>query len=234
MASMPSPSAFTPAHAVLSSFDAATAASIIADAVPGTVRDARVVHERSPEDGTIIVHLFGKLPDGSYASEDRRSEEEEKEEEANGTVGFFAAAPFERRNAPTASGIPFVDAKQAFDATLNRGVARVNGQGEFAVRLVQPNAYYAGLGTRYIPPTVHLVYARRGRKEHVALQVAEGVPFRMLTYPSLPTRPRRDATFYAGVRAVPPRTQERILRDSAYPADTMRMPPNFWGLRPPA
>jgi hypothetical protein len=54
----------------------------------------------------------------------------------------------------------------------------------------------------------------------------------MLSYPMQNTLPRKDAMFYKYGWLMPVRTQEQILRDSAYP-DENKMASNFWGLKPP-
>jgi hypothetical protein len=78
-----------------------------------------------------------------------------------------------------------------------------------------------------------LTYTSDGKPVKEAVNVSEGVPFRMLTYPSAPqTRSRIDASFYE-VPEQPVRSQEDILRASAYPSKIEAMPPNFWGTRPP-
>ena len=38
--------------------------------------------------------------------------------------------------------------------------------------------------------------------------------------------------FYKSLQTLPVRSQEQILRDSAYPKKN-KMPKNFWGLTPP-
>lgn len=200
----------------LSDFSAAVASKTLADAVPGKLEDVEMKHARRSSDSMPIVEINGKVPGGKRGDE----------------LHFFAAAPAERRATAAGSGIPYANAEQAFDSTPNKGTLRLDEGGAFRLRMVQPNAFYAGLGTRYVPPAVHLWYARNGKKMHIVIRTGNGVPFRSLTYPSLPTRPRRDATFYAPTPVVP-RSQQQIFQESAYPSDTLQMPPNFWGLRPP-
>ena len=64
------------------------------------------------------------------------------------------------------------------------------------------------------------------------IQIDDGIPFRTLTYPAPPSKkPRTSPMFYCepekGVRS-----QEAILRASAYPA-VNKTPDNFWANRPP-
>jgi len=198
-------------------FDSCTATELVKDASPGYIDDLKVYHGNIPHDGRPLVRIKGVVREGTK----------------DGVVNYFAPSPPERRACATASGLPFADAQQAFDGSPNKGSVRTNGDNAFQLEIQKPNAYYAGLGTRFVPPSVHLWFVdTRGKKRHVVVKSGQGVPFRSLTYPSLPTRPRKDATFYTASPTVA-RSQEQILRDSAYPTETMRMPSNFWGLRPP-
>ena len=152
-------------------------------------------------------------------------------------VLFWAAAPPTYGTSFYGSGHPYSDATVAFDRTPNRGSVKVNG-GNFEFRIKYPNAYYAGLGTLYIPPHVNMKLCLAGRKnedpvnQKVSVFVDEGIPFRTLTYPAPPSKkPRTSPLFYCEPRHGV-RTQEQILRDSAYPSKNV-MPDNFWGKRPP-
>ena len=93
-----------------------------------------------------------------------------------------------------------------------------------------PNAYYAELGTKYIAPQiVFKVYADGvglGKQVHI-IQLDAGIPYRMLSYPK-----KYGVLFYDGMDKLPIRSQEQIIRDSAYPSKN-RMPANHWGLKPP-
>lgn len=148
---------------------------------------------------------------------------------------YFAAAPPDYRASFSGSALPFASATQAFFDSPNRGWVPVDPQGNVVVRLRYPNAYYAGLGTLYVPPTLFAYYVVDGRRKHVSAPIGNGVPFRTLTYPTTQSsrRARHDCTFYStepknhGVRS-----QEQILRDSAYP-DLNATPLDFWGAKPP-
>ena len=67
-----------------------------------------------------------------------------------------------------------------------------------------------------------------------SIKLGNGAPFRSLTYPpqNKGDAARCSPNFYATGHKLPIRTQEQILVDSGYP-ETNKMPPNFWGLRPP-
>ena len=63
------------------------------------------------------------------------------------------------------------------------------------------------------------------------IKLNNAVPFRLLTYPSPPTsNSRKNSLFYDGRDNLPIRTQEDIIRSSAYGS---KMPNNFWGMKPP-
>jgi hypothetical protein len=150
---------------------------------------------------------------------------------------YFAAAPADKRQSFSGSGLPFSDADQAFFSSPNVGSVKLSGDNGFDIEIVTPNAYYVGLGSQYVPPTLHVWYTKGGKRKDAAIKVNNGIPFRMLTYPMLSTRPRDGPMFYKA-EPVFARTQEQILRDSGYPSKqaiqaSYAMPPNFWGLKPP-
>jgi hypothetical protein len=148
-------------------------------------------------------------------------------------VVFWAPAPPNYRTSYSGSALPFTNSEMAFDKTPNAGTVNVNRDGTFSFSLQFPNAYYAGLGTLFVSPHVRLQTIVNGKvNDTEVVRVGEGIPFRLLTYPPVPaTAPRCSPSFYARDH-LPLRTQEQILRDSAYPAKNV-MPTNFWGLRPP-
>lgn len=153
---------------------------------------------------------------------------------------YYAAAPADRRTAFSGSGLPYADAEQAFYGSPNVGSVKLTSANAFQIDLLLPNAYYAGLGTLYVPPSVHVWYRSNGNDKQVrtdSIKLGDGIPFRSLTYPTLPTRPRDGAMFYKAAPVLV-RSQEQILRDSGYPSikalrSGYQMPSNFWGLKPP-
>ena len=151
----------------------------------------------------------------------------------NTKLVFWAPSPPDYRTSYSGAGLPFADADMAYDQTPNAGTVNVNLDGSFAFSIQYPSGYYAGLGTLYVSPHVNLqpvVNGQAGKTEMV--RVGEGIPFRLLTYPPVPsTAPRCSPLFYGNRQGLPVRTQEQILRDSAYPK-TNAMPANFWGLAP--
>lgn len=150
-------------------------------------------------------------------------------------VYYVAAAPAMCTNSMSGSGLPFIDSKQAFDRTPNKGYVLKDARtGTFTIRMSMPNSYYAGLGTLLIKPKVYIYYkTRRGHvKRSTAIQLSRGIPYRSLTYPMNETDVgRKDPMFYSPVLFQRVRSQEQILRDSAYPAQD-EMAPDFWGDTP--
>lgn len=151
---------------------------------------------------------------------------------ANAQLFFWAAAPPTKGISFSGSGMPYPNALVAYDRTPNKGIVPiVNGNFEFSIK--HPNAYYIGLGSLYLPPHINFKLCAPDQPDnYFSVQIDDGIPFRMLTYPAPPTKkPRINAMFYCqpekGVRS-----QENILRASAYPA-TYSMPDDFWGERPP-
>ena len=145
---------------------------------------------------------------------------------------FWAAAPPTRGVSFSGSGMPYPSPLVAYDRTPNKGVVNiVNGLFSFSIK--HPNAYYIGLGSLYIPPHINFKVCVPGMADnYFSVQIDDGTPFRMLTYPAPPTKkPRVSPMFYCEPEKGA-RSQEAILRASAYPA-TNTMPDNFWGDRPP-
>ena len=149
----------------------------------------------------------------------------------NGNLYFWAAAPPTTGISFSGSGMPYPNPLVAYDRTPNKGVVQVMN-GEFTINLKYPNAYYIGLGSLYIPPHVNFKMCSPGNDDqYFSVQIDDGIPFRMLTYPAPPSnKPRTSPMFYSEPEHGA-RTQEAILRASAYPA-TNTMPSNFWGDRP--
>ena len=159
-----------------------------------------------------------------------------REEPDGREVHFYAACPPDVRNSFSGSGLPYASPIQAFYGTPNVGRVQTTGPDrEFTITFVSPNSYYIGLGTVLVPPAVHVWYVKDGREKRKAIKISDGIPYRGLTYPVRPMRPRSGVDFYTtSFEAEVPRTQEQILRDSAYPASIHAPPPkDFWNGRPP-
>jgi hypothetical protein len=150
----------------------------------------------------------------------------------DGRIRYVASAPIDRRSSFTGSGLPFANAQQAFDNTPNKGNIELRSNNTFEIKINEiPNSYYAGLGTVLVPPSVFIMYHDGNEIKKMCIQIAEPIPYRMLTYPMSNTFARKDAQFYAGGFELPVRTQEQILLDSCYDVH-VPMKENFWGLRP--
>ena len=147
-------------------------------------------------------------------------------------VTYAAAAPVEGRASFSGSGLPFATKEQAFENSPNQGVANVNADGSFRVELRTPSSYYVGLGTVLVPPTLFLSFLVKSKQVLTHIPLGPPIAFRFNTYPMQYTAARTSPTFYSVGAEVPARSQEQILRASAYPADNT-MPANFWGTRPP-
>lgn len=146
----------------------------------------------------------------------------------NAKLMFWAANPATRGYSFTGSGIPYPSPEVAFENTPNRGLVNINN-GFFEFKVHFPNAFYVGLGSKYVQPTVFVRICEEGSDGAVnTIPLGNGIPFRMITYPDSYKQNR--ATFYDGRDALPMRTQEQILRESGYPSDKpYKMPDNFWG-----
>jgi len=159
-----------------------------------------------------------------------------REDPDDRAVHFYAACPPDVRNSFAGSGLPYASPSQAFYGTPNVGrVQTVGPDRAFTITFVSPNSYYIGLGTVMVPPAVHVWYVKDGREKRKAIKISDGIPYRGLTYPVRPMRPRGGVDFYVTTfEAEVPRTQEQILRDSAYPA-SIHAPASsdFWNGRPP-
>jgi hypothetical protein len=145
---------------------------------------------------------------------------------------WWAAAPPGFGISLSGSGMPYSNAIQAYDNTVNKGVLTVDASNSIAFDMKYPNAYYIGLGSLYIAPHINFkLTSVDGPETQWVVPVDNGIPFRMLTYPTgQGTIPRNSCMFYDD-QPYGARSQEEILRASEYPA-THSMPANFWGLRP--
>ena len=153
-----------------------------------------------------------------------------KENVNNTKITFWAANPPDYRQSFTGSGLPFANPEMAYDNTENKGMVMTDSSGKFQFRLKLPNSYYLGLGTIHRSPHVHIRIQNDKRDTVHSVDLHGAIPFRMLTYPSPPqTVARSSPLFYNTRNELPIRSQEQILRDSAYPS-TNKMPDNFWGL----
>jgi hypothetical protein len=141
---------------------------------------------------------------------------------------YYAANPATYNTSFSGSGIPFANPDIAFENTPNNGSVTTDAAGNFQFKIFYPNSYYMALGTIYVSP--HVFVKGCGSDDVHSIYLGDGIPFRMGTYPSPPfTAPRNSPMFYAnGGRQAGVRSQEQILRESAYP-ELNKMPKDFWG-----
>lgn len=146
---------------------------------------------------------------------------------------YYAANPPTRTYSYSGTNLPYPNSNVAYCDTKNNGKTLIkNNKYEFTIKY--PNAFYAGLGTKYIEPHVIIrVLLKNGLvSQPIFLKLNNGFPYKTLTYSPPPnTWPRNSPLFYYGKDDLPIRSQEQILRDSAYPKEN-KYPDNFWGLKP--
>lgn len=148
-------------------------------------------------------------------------------------ITYWAANPPTFSVSYAGSGLPYANPLMAYENSPNKGsVKAVDGNFQFRIRY--PNSYYIGLGTVYVSPHVNIkICDSKGEGDVHKIELGDGIPFRTLTYAPPPsTWPRYSPVFYSGRDQLPIRTQEQILRDSAFPSEN-KYPENFWGLKPP-
>ena len=150
--------------------------------------------------------------------------------DSDSTVIFWAANPPTYNGSFTGSGLPFPNPEIAYQNTINKGTVKTQG-GYYEFKIRFPNAYYVGLGSKYVEPCVHIKICQpNGENKLKTIKLGNGIPFRTLSHSNgernLPSR--NNCNFYQGRDNLPSRTQEQILRDSQYPEDN-KMPANFWG-----
>ena len=147
-------------------------------------------------------------------------------------IYYIAATPADHRATFTGSGLPFANQLQAFDNTPNSGSVTVTSDNSFEIYLLTPNSYMIGLGSVQVPPTLYISYINgNGESRVISIQVAQGIPYRSMTYPMDP-RARDGPEFYDSQFYLPVRSQETILIEAGYPR-VNTMPKNHWGSKPP-
>ena len=153
--------------------------------------------------------------------------------ENNSLLEYYAANPANYLHSYTGSGLPFPNSQIAYQNTTNYGRIFINNN-SYSFTIKYPNAFYAGLGSKYIDPHVIVRITDTSGKQYkpIFIKLNNGLPYRTLTHPPPPdTWPRKNPLFYYGKDTLPVRSQEQILRDSSYPI-LNEYPKNFWGLKP--
>jgi hypothetical protein len=149
-------------------------------------------------------------------------------------VVYWAAAPPTYLQSYSGSGLPYANPEMAYESTPNRGIVKAKN-GKFAVKLYFPNSFYIDLGTTYVPPHINFEVCDGNKKHSYAVQLGEGIPYRTLTFAPPPgTRPMTGPMFYEkqNPNQADLRTQEQILRDSAFPKEN-KYAADYWGGKPP-
>ena len=144
------------------------------------------------------------------------------------TVIFWAANPPTYNGSFSGSGLPFPNPEIAYHNSINKGsVKTIGGHYEFKIRF--PNAYYVGLGSKYIEPCVHIKICQADGEDKIkTINLGNSIPFRTLSHSKSQTHTDSidNSSFDATNKNLPVRTQEQILRDSQYPSQN-KMPNNF-------
>ena len=145
---------------------------------------------------------------------------------------YWASSPPTIGMSFSGSGMPYPNPIVAYDKTPNKGQIKLDNSGSFSIDMKYPNAYYIGLGSLYVAPHVNFKIQNGCNETYFTLPIDDGIPFRTLTYTAPPSKNSRDSAMFYCVQEHEARSQESILRASAYPK-TNNMPDNFWGDRPP-
>ena len=147
-------------------------------------------------------------------------------------VKYWASNSPNYRTSFSGSGLPFPNEEVAFQESDNIGMVKLNND-SFIIKIHYPNSYYINMGTKLIPPQIKLRLVDSKDEplsEVYKINLGNSIPFRSLSW-----NPQRDwnkgPLFFCNPN-LPIRTQEQILRDSAYPSKNVQ-PENFWGLKPP-
>jgi hypothetical protein len=143
----------------------------------------------------------------------------------DGIIDYLAAAPANHLTNFTGSGLSYPNEDIAFSNTPNKGRMKISAS-KFEIDLEMPNSYYTKLYNELTNPELMIKYETNKETKILRIPVGNRIPYRTLTYPYIRTSPE----FYN--IDLPVRTQERILRDSAYPSKNIE-PKNVWGLKPP-
>lgn len=141
-------------------------------------------------------------------------------------VSYSASSPPDTITSFSGSGLPYASKSQAYYNSPNVGRVKVNAEGRFTIHMKRPNSYYSDFNT-LATPYVRIAY-NHGKDALVVRLDYEKVAYRSLQHPVL--RTQKKEMFYA--KKLPIRSQEQLLRDSAY-SDLKQEAPDFWGLKPP-
>jgi len=142
-------------------------------------------------------------------------------------VYYIAASPIDARHTFTGSGLPYATQDQAYYGTPNNGSFNLENN-SFQFEISQPSSYYIDFNGTLVQPEVRLIYKSYGQRKETVVPLGEHIGYRSLTYQ--PARVELEEMFYECGWRLPVRTQEQVLRDSAYSQVERK---DFWGLKPP-
>ena len=157
----------------------------------------------------------------------------------NKTFSYVAPNPPTYMTSYYGSGTAYPNPDIAFDKTPNVGCFKTGALGDFKLTIKSPSGYYIRMGTIYQRPHIMLHDSENkkavvGNEGVINVVLGEGIPYRPQTYTPPPEEwPNTGPEFYTNplIDGLV-RTQEQILRDSAYPSSN-HWYKNFWGLKPP-
>ena len=132
----------------------------------------------------------------------------------DGVVKWVAAAPPDRRQSFSGSGLPFGSEDQAFYNTPNAGEMRVGLDGHYRIEMNgAPNSYHDGPTAHPVPPQVHLHWANAGPDHTDTVSIPHATETARSLFPSC--FQNRPASQFEDIM-----TQEQYLRAERY------MPPD--------
>lgn len=128
----------------------------------------------------------------------------------------------------TGSGLPFPNKEIAYENSNNKGILQIFGE-YFSFNILKPNSYYENHCKNLITPHINFVFIDSNEKilsKIYKIDLKDYIPYRSLTM-------RRHNVLFYNVPNLKIRTQEQILKDSAYHNNNMKEFDNFWGNKPP-
>ena len=133
--------------------------------------------------------MVEKTPSGDFLVQGRL-----KNHDADAKIMFWAILPGYRTSF-TGSDYPILIQKH-FENSPNRGMVQANNS-EFSFKVYSPNSYYTGLGTVYMPPHIFFKVCDTRKSDTVhTIKLGEGVPYRMLSYPTILKVPRFSTHYF--------------------------------------
>ena len=148
-----------------------------------------------------------------------------KETVKNKQISYNAANIPDYRASFSGSALPFPNQTIAFENST-KGIVKLNNMNRFEIMFGVPNSYYRNLGSILVKPTLYIQYNNGFVDINTSIVLRKEISHRLLTYPSERTNPM----FYNNVYQLPVRSQEQILRESAY--KLIENSESFWDRKP--